>query len=1667
MGERLTSSTVTRLQAYVMEAAEKEQARKKEDVVGNELLRRTALVRALDASLYQGPLVQNLPAGIVPSFSEFVNRPELEPLSAESGAYIVRDNLRPKLIEQWRSDPAGLHSFSQSLVNYFQTSSPLDVFTHQIFADPPAALSLFRSLYAAADARFDLAECDTLLRILRNRTDLRGPELTAALNDREQYFRSRSLFADEWLRSAYFLERPGVMQQFQKFLEASPPWLLRVFSAGGGGKTAYLRWLIARYCIPERGPGKTRIPVGRVDMDFVHRPTLAQEPWLLLIPLAEQLNRQLLGAPFQSFLSSWRRYGPLLQPPVSRETVVELPPFDAGRAEQAVRDFTIALEAERVLIVIDTFEEMLIHYSGAVAGLVQHLASVHKVCPGFNVVISGRQDLFAWRDPVTNKSAIPPESSPETDSVVLQMEPWERGECWKYLTVVRKLRPTMDFKDFPELGGGNPFKLSLFADIVGSGNAFSADDIGDLRSVEVEYLILRVIERIPESQCPLRWLLRYAVIPRQLTKGFVQSVLASRLVNAMTSDAMTSSDPVALDAPNDNVPDGAEIVRKRRPWSKCSQTFNAETEWPALLRYAGSANWITLESGQPRLQPEVVTPMRFLLQSQPIVADIHSGAIAYFENLARTPGYDWAEMMCEAVYHKFQLLGGAAEIYWEGLFTKPQAIDPKVRRQLADLLLSGDFLDENHQSLPHPTGRLIETQTVAKALLELAALDARDAIVSNRSELLNSASARLEKIGALEECWDFHIADDGRRDLAKAAIAAQTDPVRALQIIDAALTSPHSLLYDSAFQFLRGNILHKAGRFEEAGEAFKNASASASGSSLIPSWQIQSHLGALAVDRDNLAEAAAEFESALQPANFSDIPDDDLGKLIESLIRVDRSSTNWSQASMRLDRFESVLGRRLPEPFPRLRCELALDTWCPEDILAGKGTSGDSRFIGLALAQVGDFLGASRRLEEYWTQNLSAAPATASQARFEQIQIILRDCQDYRRVRSMLSNIRDLGEFAFLGELLLMELDVATDHRDSAAARWLTFKATLPSAGPRKQARCLATALALELEPRSEFDRLLGLLARVEPAGARIPLLRPFLAFNPKQAVVTAGVSSRFQTVLPAPSSKDPDFVVRSLLLVEVLRYLGDRDSATSMLKESLKRTPPVQIPLYHRLVSALLRMGAFVDHNVLLDYETSIQAIRDQWPELAAIANLQLAEEWLRRDDADKAASLLQRTPQSGTQYAMRFQVAAAKVRERKGDIAEARLFFTRANQMAAELDIPLHYEMQSPSPALVALPADHQLDIYTSQSDLMEIDFRPSGSPPITGTFKLERLPALGSLQESDWKAAYSYLSDRPALSSLLSSFLPLSLGLGESAARVHQNLDRSPDLRLAFGSADYFAALPWEWADLNVFRFVYRGPLGVDSTFAHWQSLVRWFNVHGLVGGLFASPSAEAIASIESWLRQSGQFRDSWDGPETRRAMAESRPPRTVALIKLEQEAERSQSISYGQRGISVEHFYLQAGIQVASFDPRYLGPEGILKIAAEFEILHICLPITEVNGLLQLSVESKEYFGFSPSSFVQMEHRGLAPIVILDVPLPPRRELWAQQLLWRNLFARQLFETSSMEAVVCVGLAEESESYLSTLIQHVAGHAQLGALVRTLNNVPQMSACLYAADPALPF
>ncbi len=1661
----------SRLLALLQEEARREQAERQKDTVGNELLRRAALLRWLDAELYGGPLARNLPDGKAPSFEEFSGRPEMEEAAGQPGAFLVRDAERMRQIERWRSEIPALRQFSQDLVTYFEArKSPLDVFTHQIFADPDKAVGQFRDLYAAADAQFDLAECDTLLRILRNRGDLRGGALTSALNEREQYFRSRSLFADEWLRTARFLELPDATRDFEKFFRDAGKWLLRLFAAGGGGKTAYLRWLIARYCVPEQGPSATRIPVARIDLDFVHVPALAAAPWLLLIPLAEQLNRQLPHTYFQNFLLSRRSYAPLLQRPVSRDAAVSLPSFDETRRTEAVNDFISAVGSEPVLVVLDTFEELLVHHTDAVPDLVSDLARIHAQCSNFKVIISGRQDLFTWRDPVTDEGAAPVKDNPEPQSSVLTIEPWNRAQCWEYLTVTRELHPAMPFEKFPELGGGNPFKLSLFADLVGKGNAFTAADVAELRRVEVTYLVLRVIERIPESQCPLRWLLRYAVVPRQLTRRFVEGVLADQLQRAMTA-----ADPAQVDAPEQNLPKGAEIVGTRRPWSRCTAPFDTARDWPALLRYAGSANWITMGKKEPRLQPEVVTPMRYLLQEQPVYWDIHREAVKYFEKAAE--GDAWADMMCEAVYHQFQFAGSQAVTYWEECLEQPSAEDPEARRKLADLLLSGDFRDENHQPLPHAkTGKIIDGETIAKALLELAALDAREAAVSGGAKLLDQASGRLARVAAMERQQGFALKDDGRRALVEAAVTARSNAPKALETVDRALASKDVQAYRGPLLFLRGNIQQKQGDRDAAEKAFREAEKESAGiAALIPRWQIQSRLGRLAYERDDLAAAREEYAKALGPDELKALSDRDLRNLATTVIELDRSCANWSAGNKRLRDLEAAAGRRMPDLLVKLRGQLLLDGHRPE-LVAVEQAPFDIRLRGLALGMLGDFNNASRLLEQYWTSTSVTEPGAATQARFEQIQLILRDCRDYRRSRSLLSNLRDLGDYAIRGELLMLELDVRTGHREQAAGRWRNLRDAWSKAGPRQQARGLATALALELEPRSEFDRLLGILAQVQPAGARMTLLGPFELFQ-GQPPVTTGVSRRFQQTFPAPHSGEPDFVGQALLLAEALRFVGDRNSAAGMLKDALKSVTPAspgarpeQVPLRRRIITGLLRLDAILDDGDLKDYAARAADLGGRWPEFAAIAGVELAEWWTKRNELDLAGSVLSREPRSASQYAMRYQAARAVLEQAKGNYEAAQGLQAQAMNAASALGIPFDLKLP-PRPssdegisrpgqpnAGAGPPPDHQLDLFTPQPGLMQVEFRPSGGSPMMGTYDMRRLTLFDRIEASDWNAVYQSLRDRNELSRQLKELIPIAL---ENAVKERQGVD----LRIAFSSGDKLAALPWEWASLGPFRFVYRGARGVDPTTARWQSFSRWMRGLGLAIPLPGGPDPKSVSLIEAAERQQNALVDGWSGPETRRRLLASRPLPPVALIKLSQEEERFEKTSYGSAAISVESYYYDRRIPFETYDPRYLRPEHLEKIAMQFALVHVCLPISELNGLLQIMVPNPEIPGLSPAFLRRSNPDAPRPVVILDPPLPPREQFWAQQLVWRNLFALHLFEESPVEAVIAAGLAPDPAAYLDSLLSAIGERRPAGEFAGRLKGT-YAGAVVYAWDPDLP-
>ena len=100
------------------------------------------------------------------------------------------------------------------------------------------------------------------------------------------------------------------------------------------GKTIFLRWLIARYCIP----APHNIPVARLDFDFLPSlATIEKHPWLLLQPLAVQLNEQLAG--FERLAlgpTGLCEFAPLLRVAKSKEQLLRVAKSKGQQAEEDI-----------------------------------------------------------------------------------------------------------------------------------------------------------------------------------------------------------------------------------------------------------------------------------------------------------------------------------------------------------------------------------------------------------------------------------------------------------------------------------------------------------------------------------------------------------------------------------------------------------------------------------------------------------------------------------------------------------------------------------------------------------------------------------------------------------------------------------------------------------------------------------------------------------------------------------------------------------------------------------------------------------------------------------------------------------------------------------------------------------------------------------------------------------------------------------------------------------------------------------------------------------------------------------------------------------------------------------------------------------------------------------
>ena len=671
--------------------------------VRHELVQRAAVARTFDRGLYDGILGADLPGhqSAIP-FDEFVRSPEIEAVPYADGRFWVKDGVRVEALARWRQERrAALVSLSRAIAVYLDDprfeALALERLEQLLRSDPDAAREMFERLYRAADHRFNLSRCFALIELVRTMESEDGghKDLVRIRQDYRALYQARALFVNEFHQTVRVLHRPVAHRRLRRLLNSTNgKWIVNLHGPGGVGKTTLLKWFVSHRLVRRR----LRIPCVHIDFDAVSLSAVLQFPWLLAIEIASQLDRQLPQSVFGTMVQSFARFRPLLTAD-GRLT---------DDSEQALRDEASTTDlwpsllsglrslppGRPIAIIVDTLEDASLHRPGDLLRVVRNLSSLHDAAPAVRLVLAGRYALGL--EHVT--------------------EYCEALRARTRYVRLRRLSPResrqLIFQEWPDVpedvrealvmrGRGNPLLLAPLIELTHPDRAITPGRImgPEFDNVDEAMMIERVIRRIPVGGTPaptvagaesqpmaaqaitdhlaVRWVVRYGVVPRRLTRMFVAEVLLPFLTRALSGEAEASGD------------DFVEEIRGERDWrSEPGLVWNAETVWQQLTAYATAGNhgWITVDAAEPptaRLHPDVVDPMRRLLRRQRVYDRLQEAARAYFTTRGRT---------ADVLFHSLQLAPERAYEDWNVAFGESRyRQDPPLRLQLAEALLTRDF----------------------------------------------------------------------------------------------------------------------------------------------------------------------------------------------------------------------------------------------------------------------------------------------------------------------------------------------------------------------------------------------------------------------------------------------------------------------------------------------------------------------------------------------------------------------------------------------------------------------------------------------------------------------------------------------------------------------------------------------------------------------------------------------------------------------------------------------------------------------------------------------------------------------------------------------------------------------------------------------------------------
>lgn len=1660
----------------------------------SELLKRCAAVHQFDAELLE-VLRSAPPALAAVELSELAEDGAVEPVPGSEGTYrLPRSERREQYARWWSDDPAavipdGLRSVSARVLDYLEGREGREVETlyQRLIVDTPDALNDFEDAFDAADGAFDLAHCQDLLDVLDERLPLLGPEAAAVGNRRRRRLRARAMWLRDWHSSSRFMLPAPSEAATTALIEGDDVRVLNVWAAGGMGKSSFLRWLTARRCAPYDHA------CARIDFDDIDALVATQEPSLILLEAAHQLDQQLADAPYHELLAQYTGQRARLTRRASTSSSLE------PAADEIRERFTDALSdlppSPRVVIMLDTLEVALLLGGAAseptdLAPLFEPLAKVLEDAPVLRLVLTSRYDL-------AERVQRFDELFPSARSVPL--EPFSESDARRYLEGYRGITRPEVVDRIVAGAGGIPFKLELIADVAEAQPDLDPAELTQYADANLAYVVDRVVNKLDPA---LRDLLRYGVVPRTLDRRFVDDVLAPLLG--------------ASDQEIDEL-------------------------WRALKRYAGSASWVTLDPVQTdavRFLPTVLEPMRRLLRDDPRHDELQRSAEAWFERraAAAAPG-DATGYICQAVFHRFQHAGPGGKTYWESWLDAARVERRAERRRaVAAEVLGPDYLDEDGTApLPWRDGQpLLSSDTLLRARWELAfaavQLAQQDSPERRDGERLEAERA-LADVERLRGKTGGSAVTDHEMALLRAGLGlAKGDLVQAKREMDKAL--PGRLAGEDRLWLWLAYAGAVSSRGDErAARHFSTALSLAkrSGRREADLAAVYHRLALHHAEHDRIEDALSACEHGARHAEG--LPALELS-LVHAQLEMRRGAP-----TVALELLPTTTGEE-PEVQARraiVRIRALLESGHPQEALAAAldassryGTTlqhSDARrqrvaaegreLRGKVRAQlldvqtaVADFKEAADR----WDR-LGAADGVC-RCRVRAAALYLRGVGNLHQASVLLDEARGAralrGQDAWTRRTLVGADLLARSGEAPRAAHLVDDVIEALRANERPPRAFVAAAVqGLAVTEGSDQDRYLELLrtklAQVTPPSARLSLLDGLEGCA--TATGSRALCARVRQVVPSPVREASryahvpprDLALLSIRDAELDRILGRADRARPTLERAWDAlTPDPSRAAVHRLVGAAVRADANVLLRALADRELSVIQHDTSFPVLDGTAVVQAAaalEPSLRRSNLlEVADTLLDR-------HAAVAGAWPAELLELHAEEAEANELAHHLRRRAAEIYAGLGDNVRRdralPDQARGGVPSEpvdeHEVRVTVRVREGTLTVLAEAREGPLAG-------PEGGVRSCPLVEEVLAGAEGAPASGALVARLLDDPMGLGEELASLL--LDALPSgrkLDVGLRAKDAVVrALPWELASpaleaagLRLFRRAPRTRGWPADVRGVQGALNRERRVWVSPDGIFGTDTREALQAFQS---DGGLPATGMPDPVTvqrlHAAVAGGAAPR-VTIVRRSWLAEERTFRGARQSGVLVDWLYRRAG-----FRPLVLDSPTSDELMAALQrwppaILHLNVGLVATHGSPAVDVLALPTPKGRPLTRGRLTATALdrliprnlpAPLVLLDVPAPKGRREAVRQLLLRNVFAAELSAVGTAPAILATGLAadERQRALYATVIgalrvgrdvgdvrAAIAALADVGSEPALADRLAFTAAALFARRPSIRF